>query len=314
MITVIILLNAFIRSITVVHVYVEDGVQTISMVNKYYNYFQLLTVISLLIILVCFLGSIVILSYQKNKVSQKYAYLVKLFDDIGISKIEINNTLLTEYDMGIINAWNNSIDEIEKMHQSRERYFKNMVHDFKTPIHLLKSNVQMYNLEYEPNEYVDSIAIETVNLEKTVTNYLIIEKISFFEKVNKEYINPIKFFDPFVQRFSKLDLQIEVTLIKATYIYSDRKMLSKIVENICENAMKYRSHGSLTIIISDTDIKFINFIDEQKEVGNIFANQRKYSRSGNGLGTEIISTYANLLEVKVSSKQVDNKFVVTIEY
>lgn len=313
-ITIIIVVNVLIRSVTIVHVYVEDGVQTISMVNKYYNYFQVMTVVSLVIVLVCFLGSIVILSYQKNQVSKKYNYLVNQFENIGLSKIEVTNSLLTDYDMGIITAWNNSVDEIEKMHLSRERYFKNMVHDLKTPIQLLKSNIQMYNLEHEPNQYVDSIAIETVNLEKTVMNYLLIEKIAFFEKVNKEYINPIKFFDPFIRRFDKLDLQIEITLIRATYIYSDRKMLTKIVDNLCENAMKYRSSGPLTVVVTDKTITFSNKVDPEKKLGNIFVNERSYSNTGNGLGSEIISTYVGLLEWKVSSKQVDQHFIVTINY
>lgn len=310
---VIIRLNVYIRSQTVVEVSIKNGIQQIETVRKFSAIFDELMVISIIILVTSLLYSIYVLSKENRKVSKRLQVLVDQFNEVGLSKISDIDPILTEFDMQVIDAWNRSVSEIDYLNELREKYFKNMVHDLKTPIQVLAMNIQLLKLDVE-NENLDSMVEELKVLEKSVNNYLMIEKITFFEKVNMSKVDIDEYFEHLTIRYSKLNFDItSYNLNENKYINTDKLMFSRITENISENALKYGIGRSMEIEIYDNKIIFSNLIDPTSKVGDIFSEKRNYSIMGNGLGVDIINTYVKLLNWTIHSEQKDNYFIVILE-
>lgn len=304
-------INLYIKSINVVNVELANGSQTISYVEKYADYYDVINYITFAILLLCVIITVVSIIIDNRKIIKRFNYLVSLFENVGLSKIRPDKSKLTEYDMQVVDAWNSSIEEISQLNELREKYFKNMVHDLKTPVQLLKMNVEMLEFDQGDNEYLTALSDELKNLEKNINNYLLVEKITFFEKVQKEQFLISDYFSYQIKRYKKLEFDVIINT-NVSAINADRKMFGRIVENIIDNAMKYGSEKKIYIDIDAEKMTFTNKVDTTN-LGNIFVQKRNYSVSGNGLGIEIINTYIRLLGWKVSSEQIDNQFIVTID-
>lgn len=312
---VIIGLNIYIRSFNTIRINMVDGKQAIEVIDLYADYYEIISFISLAILLCSLFISIYVLTKENKRIYKRLNFLVGLFDEVGLSKIESDNKILTDYDMQVIEAWNRSVAEIDYLNELREKYFKNMVHDLKSPIQVLSMNIEMMKLAAPDDEFVIATEEELKILEESVRNYLLIEKITFFEKVEKENINIDEYFKHIINRYSKLNYKININhSSKIEEIYTDRTMFNRIVENLIDNGIKYGADLKINIIIDNETIVFTNKLEQQKEILDIFSKSRQYSVMGNGLGVEIINTYIKLLGWKIDSKTIGNEFVVTIKY
>ncbi len=310
-----IIINVYIHSQTVIMVDNIDGASVLKVTKKYSEHFQMLTIISLIIIIGCMSTSMVILVVDNLRVNERLNALINQFDGVGLSKLSDHNPVLTEYDKRIIAAWNRSVSEVDSLNEKRESYFKNMVHDLKTPIQLLSMNIQMIKEDIIGNEYIEALEEELSLLNEMVINFLFIEKITYFEKANKTEVYIEEYFKHITNRYSTLGYTVEVNLKqKKETIFTDEMMLSRIVENIIENAVKHGRGESMKVNVYDNRIEFVNKVKEYDNIGDIFKRKRSYSIIGNGLGTEIINTYINLLEWSISSQQFDGEFQVVIKF
>lgn len=312
----VLLFNIYIRSITVVKFATSGETQEILMVRKYADYFPTITLISVVIIIVTLIVSLLLLNNEQKRVKRRLSVLVNLFRQIGLTEIDAIDPILTDYELQVIDAWNDSVHEINHQKDQREKYIKGMVHDLKTPIQILKANARMFLLEFGDNEYVDAIRDELELLERTILKYLVVEKITYFEKVTLTHENIADYFEKIISRYQKLGFAITIKYLNTyNYFNVDKQMLSKIIVNIIENAMKHGVEKSMEIVIDDQQINFTNRIADDLEISNIFnAKKRYYSTNGNGLGIDIIKTYTKLLKWHVSSSKSGDKFTVELRY
>ncbi|WOO88012.1 HAMP domain-containing sensor histidine kinase [Mollicutes bacterium LVI A0039] len=284
-------------------------------VSKYHVYINILTFFTIFCILVTLMISLYILQREHRNVEKRLKLLVNTFQEIDMVPIEHESSILTDYDLQVINAWNRSIEEITKHKALRDKHFNYIVHDLKTPIQILKANIQMYELEYEKCEYIDSIKEELTKLEHSILNYLVVEKISYFEKVQNDNVNLHNFFKIIAKRYQKLGFEVFLDF-KSTdnNFYLDRSMFSKVVGNLIDNAMKHGKERKMVITIYKDKIEFRNKLKCQLANDNLFCeNMRYHSESGNGLGTQIVKTYVELMKFRISSKCEEDILVVTLD-
>lgn len=309
----LIIINVGIRSITIVQVQVLDGSQILSYVPKYSQYFRVLNWITVCLLFAALIISLVMISHDKKKIVKAHNDLINLFDNIGLNPITTNIKNFNSADQSVIKAWNNSVLEISNLNMLREKYFKNMVHDLKSPVQLLKMNIDLFKLDDDDNHYVNAIEEELQYLEKNINNYLLVEKITYFEKVKLEQLELSSFLSQQVFRFKKLDFVINYQLY-VEVIETDVMMFERIVENIIDNAIKYGMNSELNITVEKKYILFENPICASSQLGNIFEAERAYTNTGNSLGVDIIKTYIKLLEWKICSQQKGDIFQIKIEY
>lgn len=313
-ITIIVLINIIIHTRNQIEVKIEDNIKYFQVKPIFENYFHIVTFLSIVVLIICLITSILVLMQYNRKIDRRLQVLVGYFEEVGLSRITPNNPILTEYDLQVIDSWNRSVAEIDYLNELREKYFKNMVHDLKTPIQILKINLRMVKgKNVDDIEYIHALKEELDILEKSVTNYLLIEKISFFEKINLINLNFTDYFNMIAERYKLMDFDINTLVANSDgFIKTDETMFTRISENLIENSIKYGSTNNITIILDHKTIKFINRVDNPNELGNIFEGKRQYSMLGNGLGVEIVKTYIKVLNWQIESWQKDNEFVAII--
>lgn len=311
---VIIVLNVYVRSIKVITVNTNNSEEIISVENKYYDYFKILDIFSILCFIILFSANIMILKIEKKQLNNRLSLMTNLFNNVGFNKIEVSDSILTEHDLVIVDAWNKSINEIIDLTNKREQYFSFMVHDLKKPVHIMQADLELYDSQDDIMELITELSEEVSNLEYEITKYLHIEKISFFEKANLKNTNLIDLLKKYVASYKKLGLQINIVdeLTRQT-ILTDETMLDKIVANLCQNAYKYSSDMQLNIIIRDDELRFVNQCSNKSLTHDIFvSSSRQNSDNGNGLGSQIICKYIELLKWEISSSFINETFEVKI--
>lgn len=310
---IVIFFQITIRSVTTVEISYLSDKKTIVEAQKYYEYFDVINVFTILIISFLILNTFWHL-VKLNKYNQtRLEILTNLFKERELSKVDVVSSELEDSDVMIIDTWNRSIDELIEQGDKREKYFKQMVHDFNTPIQILKMNSEMNKMLCQ-SEYADAIDEEIVELENKITNYLMIDKISYFEKPNIQPVEFVSYLNNIENRFKILQLELDVVTEYQTLVYNtDLKMFDKILQNLIENAIKYSIDNRLKIELFEDKILLSNKVYVGMENENIFnRKQRVYSAKGNGIGSEIIRTYAELLDFEVSSEVIEDTFNVTL--
>ncbi len=312
---IIVFLNVYIRSVKVITVNTNSSEEIISVENKYYNYFNLLNILTVVCFVILFTVNIVLLQLEKKKLNQRLTVMTNLFRDVGLNKLKITDSILTEHDLIIINSWNKSIDEIIDLTTKREQYFSFMVHDLKKPVHMMQAELELYDTQANCIEVINELRKEVSSLEHEITKYLHIEKISFFEKANLKEINVINIFTKYVDEYKKLGFDIKL-INQSTNIFLlvDETMLDKILANLCQNAYKYSTNMQLDICIQDKLLIFSNQCTKLSITHDIFNSSiRQQSSNGNGLGSQIICKYIELLNWNISSRVNNEIFEVIIK-
>lgn len=299
-ILLIISVNIYIKSIEAIKIVDTDNVRKIMTFPKYQDYFKLLTQVSIVIIVLALLITFILITKQNKYNRKKIESLVKIFNDKNLSIIEKFPEELSEEEHVILEAWNKKIKEILGNTIKREEYFKKMAHDFKIPLQIIKGNCEIYEIKYSKNKYITKIKNETRKLEKEVSNYLIIERISVFESVHLQCINLVQYFKEKRDRYSQIHIDIKLIFEKEKVVkLIDINIFDKIVENIVENAAVHGVDETFEIIIEESCIRFSN-------------KKNRYSKSGNKIGLKVIFEYCQLLNVNINLKENEEDFSLTI--
>lgn len=262
------------------------------------------------ILLPTFIITIVIITYDvKNIITQ----LNKLTNDLYNQDIEyIDQHFKNQQLQNVVNAWNKNIDELANEKSIQNEYINNTVHDFKMPIQILQSNVDMYKKKYGTNEYVQAIEDEIGVLDTEIMRALVIEKINYFDKPSFSLRNIYSDVIVITSKYDGIDFTINVYGKYPNNVEYDYDYFSKIINNLIENAYKYSSDKQMNIYFEDNHLYLSNKV--AKKVENLFTGQRIDTLpKGNGLGTEIIKKYIELLNWKINSYTKDDYFIVKID-
>lgn len=259
------------------------------------------------------------------------------------SKISYNNKLKYIIDIEKQNA------ELEKNMETehlKTEFFSNLSHEFKTPLNIIFSSIQMlnvylkrYNNDKELNidsltSYVDLIKQNGYRLLRLTNNLIDITRIdSGFMSLNLQNKNIVTVVEDIVlstvQYVKNKNRKIIFdTNTEELIMAFDSDMMERIILNLISNAVKFTSEGDI-IEVSLFDCK--NFVElsikdsgkgidkeNQYEIFNRFKQvetllNRKSEGSGIGLSLvkSMIEMHGGNVEVK-SEKNVGTEFILTI--
>lgn len=221
-------------------------------------------------------------------------------------------------------------EEIEKLSNSKEKFFASMSHELRTPINSIVGLNEMIlrNADNpEVKEYAEDIRQVSRMLLNLVNDVLDFSQIEMkkMEIIENPY-DTQEMFQEVVDMMSVrmqekgLTFQVEIDDKLPKKLIGDKKRLQQILLNILTNAVKYTKEGSVTLIaygeevvedemkltfsVSDTgigikkeDLEFL--YDIFKRVGNASSSQIE----GSGLGLSITKQLVSLMggEIKVDS-------------
>ena len=194
--------------------------------------------------------------------------------------------------------------------QMLDRFIKDTTHELNTPIAAILSNIQMINKDNIDEKLAKKINRIEIGA-KTISN--IYEDLTFVSLNNQiisnnEKLNFSQILNQRVDFFKSIasSKQIEFILdIKENvFIVCDVKKLSKLIDNILSNAIKYNKfQGFIKVTLKD---KILIIEDSGKgmskdNLSNLFTRYKRFDKSvgGFGIGLNIVSLIAKEYDFKV---------------
>ena len=199
--------------------------------------------------------------------------------------------------------------------QMLDRFIKDTTHELNTPIAAILSNIQMINKDNIDEKLAKKINRIEIGA-KTISN--IYEDLTFVSLNNQIISNNEKLYfsqilnqrvDFFKSIASSKKIEFILDIKDDIFIVCDVKKLSKLIDNILSNAIKYNKfQGFIKVTLKD---KILIIEDSGKgmskdNLSNLFTRYKRFDKSvgGFGIGLNIVSLIANEydFEIDVISK------------
>lgn len=251
--------------------------------------------------------------FEKNM-----ATLDDSFIDLGKSNLgkNLSSTLEKQYELYI-----SSLAESNKKHEEHLNFINHWIHQMKTPLSVINLQLQ----EYEGEEIATEVGTEIDKLDKGLNMAMYFARLAEFqkdfviEKINL-YEEVINIINKEKRLFIRNKIIPKVQLNKDLEVYTDKKWIKFVIEQIIINGVKYsKNYGKYLTITSEESNKYISLhiIDEgigicKKDIKRVFdlfftgENGRKYGES-TGMGLYIVKTVCDNLGHTIQIKSEEKK-------
>lgn len=225
-----------------------------------------------------------------------------------------------------LQSWNTDLHEqvklrtaqLERLNEQRMNNFINLVHEIKTPLTLVKNYVEEYIENHSKSEEleiikggVDKLITDVVNLFDTdrFTKGIGVYNHSQITDLSSILEKDVIFFEAYCL---KRKIVCEKDIEKNIFIKADPNAISRIINNIIENAIKYSAEGDKVKIILKRTENDASFIVEDTGIGidpeklkKIFEpyfqiSHKTTALQGMGLGLPIVKRILNDLNGNIS--------------
>ncbi len=211
-----------------------------------------------------------------------------------------------------------------------DEYRRNMTsalaHDLKTPLTAimgysenLKSNVHSEKRDY----YADAVIENVRYMNEIITGTLELAKIEEQDtKLNKTEVDMVVLANELIAKYKAdfKDRGISVSASGKCNIKADRELISRAIENLITNAVKYTSDGgNVEITANEKQLVICNSCDEKltgktedfcKAFGK--ADASRSDRKGSGMGLAIVKNIALLHKFRLEAAASGGKFTAQI--
>lgn len=298
-------------------------------------------------IIVLLLGSIVILIFSR-KITKPIVEMSNVAESISNLKFDKVVDVKTEDEIGVLGDSINKIStrlskniiDLQNDVERRKMLVRNMSHELKTPIAIIKGYAEglkygIVNNEEKRNKYCDVLVSECDKIDKLIRELL---DYSMMEggmvKLNPSSFKADEFLKTIVKRFQPLfeekNIEVNLECVEDLVLYADRELLEKAVNNYVVNAINNCDEKNNK---REVDIKGIskenNFIlsvfntggnIQQEEINRIWdvcykidkARTRKDGR--HGIGLSIVKLISDMHDGTSMVKNLENgvEFIIKI--
>ncbi len=193
----------------------------------------------------------------------------------------------------VSNSFQNAVNQIKKLNQSRQLFLRNIMHELKTPITKGRISVEMI----ENNKQKQRLIKVFEKLELLINEFVSIEQITSGEGLHN--IKPYRISDIIDEAIdlamiptNKISINIEKNLV----LNVDFRLFTTAIKNILDNGIKYSIDKRVVI---ETDYDKISFISQGNPLKDTLEHyiepftQDSISHKSFGLGLYIV---ANILK------------------
>ncbi|MBP9780174.1 HAMP domain-containing histidine kinase [Candidatus Gracilibacteria bacterium] len=211
-----------------------------------------------------------------------------------------------------------TIEPIREQSRELEAYSHNVAHELRTPLSVMRSNLELLRMKPE-TRFIDSTNEEILNMEH------IIESLLFLAKPNKgntqQEINLTKKTEEIIQKYNNNNTIEFIHDKKHVQKKSSEELYTRILCNLIENAIKYKSEGDIIVQLTKNNITISNTIDynmsevEQKNITKAFyQGDQSRNSTGYGLGLALVSKIIEISGWKMNITTKDKIFIVEIQF
>ncbi len=291
-----------------------EGVEVTSAIDKSTTYIQMLDPIEMqIMIVVVTLLVVMLLIYidERKNFEKDFGSLTTKLQDYQLKSIT-QNSKFCEVSL-IADIWNERVRALQVKSEEMDNYFSRSVHDMKMPIQLISAYISVYEKERGSDEFSIEIKNALNDLKKQIDEKLVVDKIRAFERPHFARNDFLKHLKLKIKSYEALNVDVnlmsEFTSLELCY---DNDMVDKILSNIFENIIKYSINNRCDIIVGSGVVSFANDCVASTSNFQINPQMRSYSQNGNGLGSQIIAMYCQLLGWQVEIKQTNTRFILSL--
>ncbi|QAA30302.1 sensor histidine kinase [Clostridium manihotivorum] len=275
----------------------------------------LLSIIVILIIIVCYLISKII----ENK--KKLSYISSICDKVSSGNVNLRLRLsnTTHEERLLCNSINNMLNEFHGLQvseleskESMKKMLSNISHDLRTPLTVMLGYIDQINYnenlpELDKKNYLLKLGNKTNEVINLINEFfslsklesgdkeILLSNINISETIREVILN---FYDILTEK----DLSTEIVIPdKDIYCLANKEALTRILENLITNSLKYGSDGtSIGIKVYEEENlvwieqwdngKGIDLSDKDKIFQRLYTveDSRNKDYSGSGLGLTIV--------------------------
>lgn len=238
----------------------------------------------------------------------------------------------TSDEMGqLAESFNKMAGELARLESSRRSFVANVSHELKTPMTSIGGFIDGI-LDgtippEEQNKYLTVVSSEVKRLSRMVVAMLNLSKIEAGQLDLK--ITDVNISDMLVSTMLMFEKDIDskhieirgLDYIGQRYVRADKDMLSQVVYNLIDNAVKFTpENGHITVTVTqDEDFTQTSILNsgagvEEDELAKIFERfykvdkSRSFDKKSSGLGLYIVKSILELHGGKISASSKPNKY------
>ena len=198
-------------------------------------------------------------------------------------------------------------ENLRKINNELETLMYRISHDLKGPVASILGLINIGKMDFKDRDVIEYLGMldqsafqlkntldELLNLSRIKRGQILLEEVLLSE-VLTEIMNGLKYYDGFNE------VDFELSLEDQYFVYSDKRLLTSIFQNILENAVKYRKtsrdHRSWVIVEASRQQNELHVVirdngqgisqSQQSKVFDMFYRAHEYA-SGSGLGLYIV--------------------------
>ena len=272
-------------------------------------------IVVLLVLPITFLG-FHLLKKQLQPLESIASQAQKISDSSALSK-RINTNSATQELVAIQTALNSMLAQLQEVFSSERQFFSDAAHTLKTPLAVLRSQIETSNVTQKMKQEQLS-TIDTTN--DTIGDLLFLSKVGG-KSQSMEKLSLTQLMQDLAELTTTLgeDKRLKVTsdIQDSVQFKADKKLLQRALANIAHNAVSYnrprgtinislkKQTGKVVIKISDTGMG-IKKSDQAKLFTRFFRGENATGK-GSGLGLAIAKAVVEDLGGKIVLKSVVNK-------
>ena len=155
----------------------------------------------------------------------------------------------------VANAFNNAVNEIKKLNNSRKLFLRNIMHELKTPITKGMLSAEML----PPGKQKQRLTSVFQRLESLLNEFIAIEQITVDGSyLNKRVYRIIDIIDEAIDLSMAERKNIELTLQEDMQLKVDFKLFSIAIKNMIDNGIKYSVDNKVLIYAEEDGIDFLS--------------------------------------------------------
>ncbi len=249
----------------------------------------------ILLILIIIIGFLILI----NDINQKIVLLENLLKDSikATEQLQVidSSSKYEEINQLILNI-NRSINRIKKKDQKRDELYEDMVHDFKTPLHIITGNVELAQHGIELN-------IDIVNKQLKRLKYL--TELNLIKQENEEQVIEGEELSAYLHQVAKIYPHVDFILnIDQVIVFSTKvESLFRVIDNIINNAVKHGKPGKINIVLKEAETEIeLAIINDGEEIDSELIDlifNRKNPSISTGLGLNIVNSILEQLNYQL---------------
>lgn len=192
-----------------------------------------------------------------------------------------------------------------------KEYNHTLAHEIKTPLTVLKSNLELLEMWYD-KEIVNS-SQEEIEYLKNITNDLL-----FLSENNQLTDKKLISFNKFLQEYKNQEINLNIKN-EFTILWNEI-LIKRLLENLINNALKYKTNWKIDILIDKNQIIFCNKTDlkiENNETQKLFETFYKWTNStawnSYWLWLSIVKKICDIHKIFVKIEIMNNYFCVILK-